>query len=180
MDMPTLKIIAQDVVIFCSAIGAVFYGFKRIYKTARNIENLVESTEKNAKIQKEYSEAAIITRQELKDDLAMHITQIAEVNVKRDEKIAALATALTQLTTNLNNHIGSEDVQLAKFTTHINEIILEIRSNGGLVSIKNVLKDTKKTLDSILERVLILENVNIVDNNKKFEKTKKTKKIKKK
>jgi uncharacterized membrane protein YheB (UPF0754 family) len=145
----TLKNMAENVVLFGGATMAVLYGLKRVYTIARNVEKLVEHSETSEKSNMTY-------RNELKKDLE-------ERQKQRDEKFAKIDDNLEKISKDLLDHIALEegkdfvrDAQLSKITEHVDEMVMEMRPNGGS-SMKDVLNQASKKVDEVHTRVAVLE-----------------------
>jgi len=147
--MEILKTIAEDIVLFGGAAMALFYGLKRMYTTARNVEKLVEKAESTEKLNADY-------RIRLKEDLDAQTKS-------RDEKLETVTNGLDMLAASLNDHIKTEEVrdfnrdaQLIKITDHVDEMVKEMRPNGGS-SMKDVLNKASQKVDEVHTRVAVLE-----------------------
>ena len=113
----------EQIIFIGGAIMAIYYGLRRMYKTARNVEVLIEHATRN--------------EQTLKDHL--------EEEKSNSEKI--------------DGKIDSMDKQLSNLSSNMNEIITEIRPNGGS-SLKDIVNQTNRAVNNIHERVVVLENIN--------------------
>jgi hypothetical protein len=158
MDFPMdiLKSIAEDIVLFGGAAMALFYGLKRMYTTARNVEKLVEKSDKIAELNDQH-------RAQIKKDLDAHTQLESERHSSRDAKLSILSDSVSALTGELKAHVKMEeerdmirDVQLAKITDNMNEIVVEMRPNGGS-SMKDILNSTNKKVGEVHTRVAVLE-----------------------
>jgi hypothetical protein len=150
---------SEQIMLIGGAIMAVIYGLKRMYKTARNVEVLLENSMKAEK-------ALLEQRDHLKEDLAQHTKNEEERHSIRDQKIDII-------TEELRAHIKAEDIhdalrdkQLVQLTDHMNEVITEIRPNGGS-SIKDIINETSKAVSNINQRVVVLEEINGLKKKKK-------------
>ena len=144
-----LKNIAENIVLFGGAAMAIFYGLKRVYTVARNVEKLVEKAEETDISNKEY-------RVELKKDLEAR-------QLQRDEKFAKIDVSLETLSKDLLTHIATEenkdfvrDAQLGQVANHVDEMVKEMRPNGGS-SMKDILNQSSKKIDEVHTRVAVLE-----------------------
>jgi hypothetical protein len=151
MDFPAemLKNGAESIVLYGGAAMALFYGVKRVYNTARNVEKLVEKAEQNDTSNKEY-------RKKLKEDLDAQ-------DASRNEKLAVVTDGLNTLAAALQDHIKIEeqrdiirDRQMIQMTDHIDEMVKEMRPNGGS-SMKDIINLTSKKVDEVHTRVAVLE-----------------------
>jgi hypothetical protein len=147
--MELLKTIAEDIVLFGGAVMAILYGLKRVYGVARNVEKLVEKSEATEKSNNEY-------RLQLKEDLESQTKS-------RDEKLENLTNNLDMLSSSLNEHIKVEeardyarDTQLIKITEYVDEMVKEMRPNGGS-SMKDILNKASQKVDEVHTRVAVLE-----------------------
>ena len=147
--MELLKTVAEDIVLFGGAIMGLYYGIKRVYTTARNVEKLVEKTDQTEALNN-------LHRQQIKQDLEAS-------NASRDAKLDSLTTSLKSVTEQLTAHIQMEetrdinrDQQLVQLTDHVNEIVAEMRPNGGS-SMKDILNQASKKVDEVHTRVAVLE-----------------------
>lgn len=151
-----LKAIAENIVLFGGALMALFYGIKRMYGLARNVEKLVETGELTREAQKQNAILAEETRKEIKKDLEWHIE-------KEDEKFIKISAAVDSIAEGLRVHIKAEeernlirDNQLIKLADNMEEVISEMRPNGGS-SMKDIMNATKDQVTDIHTRVSVLE-----------------------
>lgn len=123
MDMANIKSVAEQTIIYGGAVTALWLGATRIYRIARNVEKLVETSDvtklAHAGLRKDFSN--------LDDKLSAHIKDEEERNRTRD-------------------------LQLVQLTEHMNEIIIELRPNGGS-SIKDMVNSTSKNVVLMSKRV---------------------------
>ena len=161
MDFPAemIKTIAEDIVLFGGAAMAIFYGIKRMYGVARNVEKLVESAED----QKRSTATAVTASAEIRKDLQDHVTMENERDAKRDNKFDLLANSVTALSNDLRAHVKVEedrdvirDKQLIQLTDHMDEVISEMRPNGGS-SMKDIMNKTAMKVSEVHTRVSVLE-----------------------
>jgi hypothetical protein len=123
MDMITLKTIAENTIIYGGAAAALGMGVRRVYRIARNVEKLVEN-----------SNTAIVAHAQLKEDFdRLDSTLMTHI---RDEES--------------RNNV--RDSQLSQLTDYMNEIIVELRPNGGS-SIKDMVNITSKNVALMSKRV---------------------------
>lgn len=148
----TFKIIAENVVLFGGALMGIYYGIKRVYTTARNVEKLVENSEKNSK-----SQEAVRT------ELLSHTQLETERDSKRDERANRLEKSLEELAADLRAHVKMEedrdlirDQQLITLTDHMEEIVNEMRPNGGS-SMKDILTKSSQKVDEVHTRLSVME-----------------------
>jgi len=154
--MNILKTIAEDIVLFGGAAMALWIGLKRMYTTARNVEKLVEKADETDQRNVEY-------RENIKCDLEKHSSLEAERHVMRDKKIDIVTNDLGTLSGELRAHVKQEeardlirDQQLVRLTTHIDEIVSEMRPNGGS-SMKDIVTKTSNSVAEINTRVAVIE-----------------------
>jgi len=161
MNFPTemLKMIAEDIVLFGGAAMAIFYGIRRLYGVARNVEKLVESAEE----QKVSAATAVVASTEIRKDLQDHVTMENERDAKRDSKFDLLANSVAALSNDLRAHVKMEedrdvvrDKQLIQLTDHMDEVISEMRPNGGS-SMKDIMNKTAMKVSEVHTRVAVLE-----------------------
>lgn len=153
MDLSeTIKSVAENIVLFGGAAMGLYYGVRRVYTTARNVEKLVESSEKNT-----------IQQKTVQDELVAHTKLEDERNHKRDQKMETLSKSLEELAADLRAHVKMEedrdlirDQQLIQLTDHMEEIVSEMRPNGGS-SMKDILTKASQKVDEVHTRVSILE-----------------------
>jgi hypothetical protein len=153
MDLSeTVHVIAENIVLLGGATMALFYGLKRVYTTARNVEKLVESSEKTAKAQ-----------EDVRTELLTHTRIEDERDNKRDDRANRLEKSLEELAADLRAHVKMEedrdlirDQQLIQLTDHVEEIVKEMRPNGGS-SMKDILTKASVKVDEVHTRVSVLE-----------------------
>jgi len=148
----TIKTIAENIVLFGGAAMGIYYGLKRVYTTARNVEKLVDSSEKTVKAQE-------IARTELQSHTRLQEQRDAE----RDARSNRLEKSLEELAADLRAHVKMEedrdlirDQQLIQLTDHMEEIVKEMRPNGGS-SMKDILTKASEKVDEVHTRVSVLE-----------------------
>lgn len=103
----------EIIVLAGAAIMAIAFGFRRVYRTARNIEMLVA----HATEQKEFERLSTADRAKLAKDLRDHITE----EFDRD---------------------AEQHARTVKLVANVEEILREIRPNGGS-SIKDVVNQIR-------------------------------------
>lgn len=166
--MELLKTIAEDIVLFGGAAMAIYYGIKRMYTTARNVEKLVEKAETTEKSNADY-------RLQLKKDLDVSASA-------RDAKLETLSANIDSIGASLKDHIATEeardfarDAQLVQITDHVDEMVKEMRPNGGS-SMKDILNKASQKVDEVHTRVAVLEQWkdDNVPSRKKIARKKKT------
>jgi len=153
MTLPeTFKVIAENIVLFGGAAMGIYYGLKRVYTTARNVEKLVDASADNAKKQKE-----------VKESLEFHTQQERDRDAKRDHNIETLSKSVEELAADLRAHVKMEedrdlirDQQLITLTDHMEEVVKEMRPNGGS-SMKDILTKASLKVDEVHTRVSVLE-----------------------
>jgi len=152
----TFKTIAENIVLFGGAVMAIFYGLKRVYSVARNVEKLVEKSDKVAETNEQY-------RAQIRKDLEAHTVLESERHNSRDAKLGLLSDSVNTLATELKAHVKMEesrdlvrDGQLITLADHVDEIVKEMRPNGGS-SMKDILNATNKKVGEVHTRVAVLE-----------------------
>jgi DNA anti-recombination protein RmuC len=148
----TFKIIAENVVLFGGAVMGIYYGLKRVYTTARNVEKLVENSEKNS-----------VAQEAVRADLSAHTQLENERDSKRDERATRLEKSLEELAADLRAHVKMEedrdlirDQQLITLTDHMEEVVNEMRPNGGS-SMKDILTKSSQKVDEVNTRLSVIE-----------------------
>ncbi len=115
-----VKAIAENIVLFGAAAMGIFYGVKRVYTTARNVEKLIESADRN------------------KDSLATLGNELrAHVKMEEDRDLI-------------------RDQQLIQLTDHMEEVVSEMRPNGGS-SMKDILTKASSKVDEVHTRLSVIE-----------------------
>lgn len=154
MDMATAKEIAENVIIYGGAVTALWYGAKRMYRVARNVEKLVEN-----------SDAAATDRVILKEELENHTNNERMLNEKRAIKFDELSDVVYKIDNSLKEHMQKQehqneliDKQILQLNEHITEIVSEVRTNGGS-SMKDILATTNKNVGLINKKVAKLEKL---------------------
>lgn len=162
-DWDALKGFAENTIFMGGAIMAIWYGAKRMYNLARNVEKLVESADENKRMNIQSSESATEARAAIKANLEEHIRVEEEHNSKRDLKFDSLASSLETLAADLRDHVKMEedrdlirDQQLIQLTDHMEEVISEMRPNGGS-SMKDLVTKSNQNINEINTRVAVLE-----------------------
>lgn len=115
-----VKAIAENIVLFGAAAMGIFYGVKRVYTTARNVERLIESADKNKE--------SLTT---LGNELRAHVKMEEDRDLIRDQ-------------------------QLIQLSDHMEEVVAEMRPNGGS-SMKDILTKASQKVDEVHTRVSVIE-----------------------
>lgn len=158
-----VKTLAEDSILIGGVIMGIWYGVRRLYLVARNVEKLVESADKNEKNQIESTRQAAQARADIKANLEEHIKIEEERDNKRDFKFDKLSASVEALAADLRDHVKVEedrdlirDQQLVQLTDHMEEVISEMRPNGGS-SIKDLVTKSNQNINEINTRVAVLE-----------------------
>lgn len=88
--------IAEHVILWGGALTALFIGLKRMYKVAKNIDNLVT-----------YTEERKVTDNKIATDLADHMKAVKEYNDKRDKVMSSLTSDIKEITREIRPNGGS-------------------------------------------------------------------------
>lgn len=88
--------IAEHIILWGGAMTALFIGLKRIYKVAKNIDNLVT-----------YTEERRVTDDKIAKELSNHIEQVNAYNSKRDKVITGLVNDVKEITREIRPNGGS-------------------------------------------------------------------------
>lgn len=91
-----VRSVAQDIVIFGGSIMAIAYGLRRVYRMARNVETLLETSAKDAN-----------ERKTISDNLAAHIAQEEARDARMDETVRALMNGQNEILREIRPNGGS-------------------------------------------------------------------------
>jgi hypothetical protein len=143
--LSVFKDIAENVIIFGGAFTAIAWGLRHVWKLIRNVEKLVEESEKNSENQARIA-----------DELAKHIQAQQDNDHKRDLALKDLGAGFSSLSHDLHGHTTMEEKRDLIRDEQLLHIIREISPNGGS-SMKDVLNAAKTQLNDVHTRVSVLE-----------------------